>query len=195
MKHNSIKCLVAAALFCGAMNLQAATIGSANFITADSAGDPTKSLHLILNTDGMKVSGAHNVMAQVYAGSTSDFGSMIAMGTPQSVGVVTGFEGYVLTGQLDFTGFVAGDTPFYAIAAWDTDFGSTYATSTVRNHSTPKATSPLGGTPDVGLSITPPNLNTFDSFQLQNVAMVPEPSTVALGIIGGLALLMRRRRS
>jgi hypothetical protein len=45
---------------------------------------------------------------------------------------------------------------------------------------------------DVGASTLPPNnLNNFTGFTLQQV---PEPSTIAFGVIGGLALLLRRRK-
>ena len=47
-------------------------------------------------------------------------------------------------------------------------------------------------TGDVGPDTLPPNnLNNLTSFTLQQV---PEPSTIALGVIGGLALLLRRRK-
>jgi len=65
---------------------------------------------------------------------------------------------------------------------------------------------PLGGAPaGGGLPVTPPNLTglavdaggfilTGAGAQLGVVAAVPEPSTIALGVLGAAALLIRRRK-
>jgi len=51
---------------------------------------------------------------------------------------------------------------------------------------------PLGGTPaGGGTPITPPNLAGLNSF---NIAPVPEPGVIALGVLGLGALLLRRRK-
>jgi len=50
---------------------------------------------------------------------------------------------------------------------------------------------PLGGTIPGQQPITPPNLAGLTSF---NIAPVPEPSVVALGVLGLGALLLRRRK-
>jgi len=168
----------------------------------DSMTGAPKSDHLIFQTDGTTRAFGPNIVARVYAGSTADFSAMMAQG-PGAVALLpsgTGGEGFVEAtsqangGLIGVSGTVPGNSVFYSIAAWDSTTGSTFDSATIRGNSTPVSID-LGGTPAVGAAIPVLNVNTFASFQLQDVAMVPEPSTVALGIIGGLALLMRRRRS
>jgi len=181
----------------GAFASSAQTPGQLIFQTFEP-GD--LSSHLILGTDGMTKAQGPNVVARVYTGATADFSAMTAQG-PEAVAVLTGSgAGFIqATGQangglIDVSGTLPGDMVFYSIAAWDTTTGATFDSATVRGNSTPVGIA-LGGTPASGPAVTALNVNTFDTFQLQDVGMIPEPSTVALGIIGGLALLMRRRRS
>jgi hypothetical protein len=80
-----------------------------------------------------------------------------------------------------------GTTVNLVVRAWETAAGS-YAAATIKGESAvfPQA---LGGDPGGGGTPTPP---TF--LQAPGFTMVPEPSTIAFGVIGGLALLLRRRK-
>jgi hypothetical protein len=73
----------------------------------------------------------------------------------------------------------------FIIRAWDKS-DPNYAASVAANHINGQQTF----TGDVGaLSLPANNLVNFTGF-----TMVPEPSTIAFGVIGGLALLLRRRK-
>jgi len=84
-------------------------------------------------------------------------------------------------------GVPAGGTAQIVMRAFN---GATYESSSIRGQSTPITVGPLGGTPPGGAPLTPPNLVNLQAFEL-----VPEPSTIALGVLGlAGALLLRRRK-
>jgi hypothetical protein len=79
-------------------------------------------------------------------------------------------------------GFAPGSTAPIVFRAWETGAAS-YDAAIVRGESE-VANIVLGGG-----TLPPTNLVGLKGF-----TMVPEPSTIALGVIGGLALLLRRRK-
>lgn len=81
-------------------------------------------------------------------------------------------------------------TLFYAVRAWDNTSGGSYGAATIRGQSVGTAQITLVSDAINPLP-TPPNANTWASFQL---AVIPEPSTIVLGLMGGLGLLLRRRK-
>jgi len=81
-------------------------------------------------------------------------------------------------------GIAAANSATIVMRAWE---GASFDSATVRGESTP-ITITLGG--DVpGSAPLPPALLTG----LQGFTLVPEPSTIALGLLGAAALLYRRR--
>jgi hypothetical protein len=83
-----------------------------------------------------------------------------------------------------------GTTVTLRVRAWDTASGSFANAAQWKGESAdfPQA---LGGDPGGGGTPTPPTFLQAPGF---NVIAVPEPSTIAFGVIGGLALLLRRRK-
>ncbi|MFT4588734.1 MAG: hypothetical protein ACI8QF_002839 [Limisphaerales bacterium] len=138
--------------------------------------------HLIFQTDGMTRAVGPNIVAQIAAGPMG--GTLVPIGSPEALSA-SSFPGFVLAGGVDVTQ-AFGTTIDYQIRAWDITTGATFDSATTRGFS-PTAQRTLPG----DSTGTPPDLNNFTSFNLE---VVPEPSTVALGVIGGLALLMRRRK-
>ncbi len=181
MKKFTKICLVAGM----ALTLGSGAYGASSNVdrTTHSFADLSKGV--VLHTDMMGVQASDNVYGQLYAGSTG--------GTvDQPVGMAVQF-GTAVDGMFIDTGSTA--VPFAAGQVdlrwdfWDMDTGATFAVATTKASSAVFTVT----TVDVG---TPP-IASFEpnNVMLMDVGMVPEPSTVALGIIGGLALLMRRRRS
>jgi len=96
--------------------------------------------------------------------------------TPNGPGYFEGANNFILSP------YTAGTTVYFEILAYN---GSSYANSGVRGHSASYSTTLSTGT---GL---PPNMPLFSSF---DVVVVPEPTTLALAGLGGLASLVALRR-
>jgi hypothetical protein len=91
--------------------------------------------------------------------------------------------------------FAAGDTVSVAIAAWNNEGGTVLSLATAVADKVPWGISPVeqtttGLTTGTGSPIALPT--SLESFSL-GVA-TPEPSTIALGVMGASALLFRRRK-
>ena len=89
------------------------------------------------------------------------------------------------------TGIQAGQNATVRLRAWETAAGSYEAAAAGGGlwGQSNDVTVQLGGTPPVGAPIPTPSLNGLQGFTL-----VPEPSTMALGVLGAAALLFRRRK-
>lgn len=91
------------------------------------------------------------------------------------------------------TGASTGATLFYQLRAWNSAAGSTFAqASAAGNGITGKsgvASLTLAATTDIF------NAQPSNGFANFSLAAVPEPTTIALGVMGGMALLARRRRN
>ncbi len=118
----------------------------------------------------------------LYGGATG--GSLSLLGT------TTISDGYFSVGNaVSVTGVTAGGAADIQVKVFN---GSDFASSMIRGESTVFSvnTGNAGSPPS-----SPANLFGLTSFSVMNVAAVPEPTTVALGVMGGLGLLFRRRKS
>jgi hypothetical protein len=184
---------------------QAQTPGQFIFKTFDGSDFDS---HLTFEVDGTKAVGP-DVVGRIWINTSTSMtaptiGLNVAGGDPftangwtavgaGSVAFLTGAgSGFIDNGTafIDVPGTNPGDSVWYSLGAWDSTTSGNFSDSTDRNYSGPEQIS-LGGTPAMGAAIPQLSVNTFSSFNLE---VVPEPSTVALGVIGGLALLMRRRK-
>jgi len=145
-------------------------------------------------------------MGQLYVGSSA--GSLGAIGTPvafnaagSSVNLGAGpinTEGFIDSSTISVTGtsLKPGDSAFYELRAWKTSDGASYELAAANPNGHIGSSLPisitLGGT---GSGSPPPvfsaTANTFASFA---IVAVPEPSVIALGLLGGAALILRRRK-
>jgi len=140
---------------------------------------------LVLHTDMMPVQTADNVFGQLYAGPT---GGTVNTPVGMAVQFGNGLDGAFIDTGTTIIPFAAGPVDF-RWDLWDMDTGATFEVASV------KASSDVFTVTTV--EVGSPPIASFDpnNVTLMNMEVIPEPSTVALGIIGGLALLMRRRRS
>jgi hypothetical protein len=87
-------------------------------------------------------------------------------------------------------GVAAGQNATIVLRAWAGGGAYGDAANTYRGESLP-ITIALGGTPPGGAPLPDALLNGLQGF---NVTLIPEPSTMALGLLGAAALLYRRRK-
>lgn len=186
--------LSAAALLIGFGDSARAANGQLNFETFDSQDLAN---HLVFLTDGTTKVQGPGIVGRIFIGSTADFGAMNTIGNGAAPFLTGGGAGFIdasvaNAGLITSTGFDSGQSIFYSLAAWDNSTGDgSFGDSLLRGNSVPVMIN-VGGTLANGdPGPVAPTLNTFANFNLE---VVPEPSTVALGVIGGLALLMRRRK-
>ncbi len=134
--------------------------------------------------------------AQLYAGPNA--GSLAAVGsvTPFKSGVLAG---YFAGGSVAISTVAPGATASIQVRAWDASGGATSyeAALAAGVHTGESAIIQVatGGVPDptTGIPGFPANLTGLQSFSLV-ATVVPEPSTIALGLLGAGALLLRRRK-
>jgi len=86
---------------------------------------------------------------------------------------------------VDVPGVTPGGNATFRIRAWQTDKGSFDAATGFNGESLPFVVAVGGGT------LPPANLTTLQAFTVQ---IIPEPSVIALGLLGASALLLRRRK-
>jgi len=139
----------------------------------------------------------NSYMAQLLLVGTG--GSLTPIGSVASF-LGAAAPGYWLPSVVTVSGVAAGASATFQVFAWNGAAGqATYAPALAAwqagliygGYSLPNAgvTVATGG---VGTPASPPSELT--GLQPWAVTIVPEPSTIALGIIGGLALLLRRRK-
>lgn len=184
-----------------------------------SASSAVASYTVVFDTDGLNAGRPDNsvfdvggtvrlnstFLGQLYVGV--DAGSVVAVGDPLQFGFANGvpnaaFDGVITSGAVNGANGNAGDTAGYVLRAWNASAGASFETaSTVPGAhvgSSPFTAfgGPLGGTPlGGGTPVTPPSANLHSSFTLSVVpAVIPEPSVLALGLLGGAVLMFRRRK-
>lgn len=122
--------------------------------------------------------------------SSSDPNSFVAL-----TGALNFFsDGTITAGSSTIvTGASVGSTLFYQLRAWNSAAGSTFDQASAAGNGiagkSGVASLTLVATTDIFNSQAS---NGFANFSL---AAVPEPTTIALGVMGGMALLARRRRN
>jgi len=148
----------------------------------------------IFDVDGTTKLAGTAYMAQVYAGPSA--GALAAIGNPYPfrTGTGAGYYDYASTGTKVYVATVApGATASVQVVAWEAAAGSYAAAAASTTYKSGKSaifTAVLG---DAG---SPPSVPAFMTglTQFSLVTAVPEPSTMALGLLGAAALLLRRRK-
>jgi hypothetical protein len=125
------------------------------------------------------------------AGFTAGLFKASDLNTPIATTTFFGNTGFFATAnEVAVPGSPAGSTASLIVRAWETAAGS-FGASLTRGESTAFTSLPLGGPNPPNPAIPSPDMRGFQGFQM---VTVPEPSTIALGVIGIGALLLRRRK-
>jgi hypothetical protein len=167
----------------------AADLGDpANFVAKngnDASGTPAGTV--VYN--GVWLDGA-GYSAQLWAGPDADnlMPTTDAVGNPVILPFRTGnAAGLIVSTVVTVPGVAGGGSGVAQMVAWDNSTGATWDEATIRGMS---EIIPISGLGAPG-GATPPNSVGLTSF---NLFVVPEPSTIALGVLGLGALLVFRRR-
>lgn len=180
----------------GVSLLFVALTSRANYtITFDTFDPADFSQHLVFDVNGTTPLSGSAFLGQLYVGATAlSLGKIGSNPEPFQTG--TPGAGFIAAGPIDVVDPIlnAGSSAFYQLRAWQASGGSSYEAAILSGVPTGQSQVmqiTLGGT----TAGTPPTLlvataNLHPSFALA----VPEPSVWAMGLLGGAALLFRRRR-
>jgi len=131
-------------------------------------------------------------MAQIYAGPSASALAAIGSPVPFRTGAAAG---YVTSSTVSIPTVAAGAVAQVQIRAWATAAGATYESALAANGATGQSAILAITTGGAGVPPSlPANLDGLTSFAITGGAVVPEPSILALGALGGLAFLIRRRK-
>lgn len=132
---------------------------------------------------------------QLYAGATEASLSPIGVAVKFTTSVATSLPtGKINGGAVTATGLAGGTKAFVQLRAWDVASGTSYdaaAGSAAGFVGKSGVISITLGDPNAAPPTTPADLLGLAAF---SVAQVPEPSTMALGLLGLGALMLRRRQ-
>jgi PEP-CTERM motif len=148
---------------------------------------------IVFQSDGMTRASGSAFSAQLF-GSTTENGTFAAISpvTSFATGISAGYVDYATVTLPVALGNAPGDTYYYELMVWTASAGS-YANAVTINgdqYGTSQVESLILG--EAGSDVYPePTSNGFPSFTL---TLVPEPATCALMGLGGLSLLLFRRR-
>ena len=171
-----------------AVMITAATYGQGQVVFANRVGAAGLDAPVTVLGSNPSVGPGATWSAQLYLSSG---GSLTAL-TPASTfraagtGAAATADRYWVNQTVDVPGVASGGNATFVVRAWQTSLGSyDAAVGKAWGESAPFTVSVGGGT------LPPANLTTLQSFTVQ---VVPEPSVIALGVLGAAALLLRRRK-
>lgn len=124
-------------------------------------------------------------VAQLYGGPLGTADASLLPITPATTFRTGTAAGFINGITVAIPGVLEAQRARLQVRVFDNTGGATYATSLNRGASLSFDSLPLGGL------APPPNMVGLTGF---NVAVVPEPSTIALGALGTLFFLIRRRK-
>jgi hypothetical protein len=167
---------LAITIACFTLSLYTYGQGTIQFDTSTS-GNP------VLNAAGINASTAYS--GQLWGSTTGDTGSFAPIGTAQPFfgDTVDEGAGFIIDGIVTVSGTLGKKDYWVELHAWNT------ANPAAESGTSAPLKLVLGGDDGSGgVPAFPAGLGS-----LQGFTMVPEPSTIALGLLGAAALLLRRR--
>jgi hypothetical protein len=165
--------------------------GTINFQNIGTGAGSTSVDAPIFNVDMVTKLSGTGFSVQLYAGPNA--GALSPVGTAATF-LSGSFAGYFTGGTVQIPGFAQGSTPVLQVRAWDNQGGTitSYDSAIIRGASSTFTSPALGDdTPPIDPA-TIPVPQGLTSFSL---VVVPEPSIIALGILGAAGIILRRRKA
>ena len=173
--------------------------GTINFANRLSASEWAK----VTDSDGVTGLSGGGYFAQLFANTLgTGEGALLPVGLPTTFDTRAAAAGaWIANPSLAIPGVGPGLQATAQVRAWFNNSGAvtTYAGALAQGLKNGKSdvftTNPLGG-PSSPLPILPPNMvGQFATDPMNAFSLVPEPSVIALGALGVVALLLRRRKA
>ncbi len=135
--------------------------------------------------------------AQTGLGVGSDFSVALYAGADEASLAPVASGSFLAAGLFNLndvdTGLAAGATGFFQVKAWETAFGATYDEALGLGKTGESNVFSMAVTTDVDGQPLPFASNLVQG-GLESFEVVPEPSTIVLGVLGAAALALRRRK-
>lgn len=171
-----------------AVMITAATYGQGQVVFANRVGAAGLDAPVTVAGSNPQVGPGATWSAQLYLVSGTTFTALTPPTTfrPAGTGAAAIQDRYWVNQTVDVPGVAPGNNATFVVRAWQTSLGSyDAAVGTAWGESGQFTVAVGGGT------LPPANLTTLQAF---TVTIVPEPSVIALGVLGAAALLLRRRK-
>jgi hypothetical protein len=137
----------------------------------------------VFKADGVTRLDGAAFLAQAYVGLTETSLAPVGAALPFRTGAAAG---YITSTGVSVTGLPGGTAVLVQLRAWEAAKGATYEAAVAGGGL-------YGSSKPVNVNLSSPPAAPADMVGLQSFALVPEPSTLALGVLGVAALLLRRR--
>jgi hypothetical protein len=168
-----------------AVMLTAASYGQGQVVFANKVGTAVDAPVFMQGTQNGPGAG---FSAQLFLSSGGSLTALTPATTfrPAGTGAAAIADRYWVNQDVIVPGVASGANATFVVRAWKTSAGS-YDNSAIdgRGESAPFTVAVGGG------QLPPANLTTLQGF---SVTAVPEPATIALGVLGAAALVLRRRK-
>lgn len=144
----------------------------------------------VFNTDGVTALSGATYLAALYAGPVGGALAQVGAAVPFRTGTRVGYVDITSPDRTVAT-VAPGTAGSFQVRAWLASAGTTYETALVAGGPTGFSNTFSVTTGGAGSPASLP----ADLVGLQSFSLVPEPSVIALGLIGGCALLLRRKQA
>ena len=145
----------------------------------------------VFDVDGVTKLAGPAFQAQLYVGGNTSESTLIAV--PGTTVFFSGGSGYFSAGIKTLPGFPGGSRPFFQVRAWEAAGGASYDAALAAGKKAGKsAVFKIGA--DLGDSILPIG-RPATLLGLTSFSLVPEPSAIVFGAVGGAILLLLSRVS
>jgi hypothetical protein len=171
------------------MAMSAYSHGNVNFANVIIAGTSRPVDAPVTAENGTTRLVGTSYMSQLWARPAGSSAAYTAVGAGTSFLTAAGFEGYWIPATRAIPGVAAGEQAQVIARAWRVSDGATWDAAQ-------QAGRGYGQSAPITITLTAPPATPALMTGLQGFSLVPEPSTIALGILGGLGtlVLVRRRK-